>query len=97
MKILYPYILLLLLNLLVHTNANTPRERGNVKVLQRNFLLNESSLEEFSKRQLAYLAARYSKTANMSNTLNLQYTMEIGIGTPEQKFKVRILLHYFPG
>lgn len=88
MKILYPYILLLLLNLLVHTNANTPRERGNVKVLQRNFLLNESSLEEFSKRQLAYLAARYSKTANMSNTLNLQYTMEIGIGTPEQKFKV---------
>ena len=87
MKI-YAYILLL--NLLAHICASTPREKGNIKVLERNFLLNESSLEEFTRRQLAYLSGRYSVTANISDYLNLQYTMEIGIGTPEQKFRVRI-------
>ena len=88
-------LLLSLLSLFLLANSREiPLGDRNVytQKLQRNYLLRDSTIEEFAHRQNTYLKMKYLGVSDENVTLkdfqNAQYTMPIAIGTPKQTFNV---------
>ena len=63
--------------------------------LTRNYLLKDTTVEEFVMRQKAYIGMKYLGLSDhdvpLKNYENAQYTMPIAIGSPKQTFNVRLI------